>query len=133
MSRTTPQLTDKEVKNAKPKDGEYVLSDGGGLQLRVLKNGTKSWRIVYQNPETRKPTSLSLGTYPSLSIANARKITREQRELIAQGIDPKAHKLKIQSEYIAINQNTLLNVSKEWFDIKKQKLLLTMLMTSGVP
>lgn len=119
MSRTTPQLTDKEVKNAKPKDGEYVLSDGGGLQLRVLKNGTKSWRIVYQNPETRKPTSLSLGTYPSLSIANARKITREQRELIAQGIDPKAHKLKIQSEYIAINQNTLLNVSKEWFDIKK--------------
>ncbi len=119
MSRSTKQLTDKEVRNAKRKDGEYVLSDGGGLQLRVLKNGTKSWRLVYKNPETRKPTSLSLGTYPSLSIANARKITNEQRELIAQGIDPKSHKLKVQSEYIAINQNTLMNVSREWFDIKK--------------
>lgn len=122
MSRSTTQLTDKEVRNAKPKDGEYILSDGDGLQLRVLKNGTKSWRLVYKNPETRKSASLSLGTYPSLSISNARKLTREQRELIAQGIDPKAHKLKIQSEYIAINQNTLLNVSREWFDIKKTEI-----------
>ncbi|WP_315973048.1 integrase arm-type DNA-binding domain-containing protein [Vibrio cortegadensis] len=122
MSRSTTQLTDKEVRNAKLKDGEYILSDGDGLQLRVLKNGTKSWRLVYKNPETRKSASLSLGTYPSLSIANARKLTREQRELIAQGIDPKAHKLKIQSEYIAINQNSLLNVSREWFDIKKTEI-----------
>ncbi|HCG9645373.1 TPA: tyrosine-type recombinase/integrase [Vibrio parahaemolyticus] len=118
MSRSTPQLTDKEVKNAKPKDGEYILSDGGGLQLRVLKNGTKSWRLVYRHPETGKQARLSLGKYPSLTLAIARKVTREQRELIAQGIDPKAHRLKIQSEYIALNQNTLLNVSKDWFDIK---------------
>ncbi|MEH6532227.1 MAG: integrase domain-containing protein [Photobacterium frigidiphilum] len=119
MARTATPLNDKQLKNTKPKDSEYVLSDGQGLQVRVLKNGTKSWRLVYKNPETRKKSSLTLGTYPSLSIANARKVAREQRELVAQGIDPKANKLEKQNEYVAIHQNTLLNVSTEWFKIKK--------------
>ncbi|MEZ8544439.1 integrase domain-containing protein [Vibrio splendidus] len=119
MARVATPLTDKTIKNAKPKASEYILSDGQGLQVRVIKNGTKSWRLVYKNPETGKQARLTLGTYPSLTIANARKVAREHRELVAQGVDPKANKLKIQSEYIAIHQNTLLNVSKEWFEIKR--------------
>lgn len=119
MARIATPLNDKQLKNAKSKDKEYILSDGQGLQLRVMPNGTKSWRFVYKNPETGKQSRLALGTYPSLSIANARKVIREQKELIAQGIDPKAYCLEKKKEHIAIYQNTLLNVSKEWFEIKK--------------
>ena len=44
MARTTT-LTNTKVKQAKPKDKVYKLSDGGGLQLRVKTNGTKSWLL----------------------------------------------------------------------------------------
>ena len=80
MARVATPLNDKQLKNAKSKDKEYILSDGQGLQLRVMPNGTKSWRFVYKNPETGKQSRLALGTYPSLSIANARKVIREQKE-----------------------------------------------------
>jgi len=119
MARIATPLNDKQLKNAKPKDSEYVLSDGQSLQFRVMKNGTKSWRLLYKNPKNGKQSRLTLGTYPSLSIANARKTAREYRSLVAQGIDPKAYKLEKQNEHVAIHQNTLLNISKEWFDIKK--------------
>ena len=35
MARITKPLTNTEVKQAKPKEKIYTLSDGGGLQLRV--------------------------------------------------------------------------------------------------
>ena len=35
MARTTKPLTNTEVKQAKPKEKVYTLSDGGGLQLRI--------------------------------------------------------------------------------------------------
>ncbi|ANS87899.1 Prophage CP4-57 integrase [Vibrio scophthalmi] len=118
MARIAKQLTDKQLKNAKSKISEYVLSDGAGLQCRIMPSGAKTWRLVYKNPEIGKQSRITLGHYPALSIANARKLADEQRTLIALGIDPKSHKQKIQNEYIAINQNTLFNVSRDWFEIK---------------
>ncbi|MGI2797019.1 MULTISPECIES: integrase domain-containing protein [Photobacterium] len=119
MARKTAPLTDKQVKNARPFEKEYILSDGQGLQLRVMPNGTKSWRLIYKNPILGKQARLTLGTYPTLSIAKARKIASDNRELVAQGIDPKQHKEDKQKEYLAIYQNTLLNVSEKWFEIKR--------------
>ena len=40
------KLTALKIKNAKPKDKEYHLSDGGGLYLRVYPNGTKSYILI---------------------------------------------------------------------------------------
>ena len=42
------KLTALKIKNAKPKDKEYHLSDGGGLYLRVYPNGTKSYILIYK-------------------------------------------------------------------------------------
>jgi hypothetical protein len=47
MAKTTKPLTNTEVKQAKPKDKDYTLLDGDGLQLRVKTTGTKSWLFNY--------------------------------------------------------------------------------------
>ncbi|MEZ9176902.1 integrase domain-containing protein [Vibrio kanaloae] len=120
MARIAKPLTDKELKNAKPKSSEYVLSDGFGLQVRVMSNGTKSWRFVYKSPETGKQSRVTLGTYPVLTIAKARLKAKHFRELVADCIDPKTFMQQQHDEYLAINHNTLYNVSKEWFQVKKE-------------
>lgn len=118
MARTTT-LTNTEVKQAKPKDKVYKLSDGGGLQLRVKTNGTKSWLLDYFKPFTKKRTSLGLGAYPEISLAEARKKRVAARELLAKDIDPKEHKDDKHREQVLAATNTLKSVAESWFAIKK--------------
>ncbi|MCD9556763.1 tyrosine-type recombinase/integrase [Photobacterium carnosum] len=119
MAKVTTRLTDKEIKSAKAADKEYNLFDGGGLRLRVKPNGSKHWLLNYYRPNSKKRANLSLGKYPDLPLAIARKQSQEARELLAQGIDPQEDKKRKQQEHKTIHQHTLLNVSKEWFDIKQ--------------
>jgi integrase len=118
MARTTT-LTNTEVKQAKPKDKVYKLSDGGGLQLRVKTNGTKSWLLDYFKPFTKKRTSIGLGAYPEVSLAEARKKRVAARELLAKDIDPKEHKDDKHREQVLAATNTLKSVAESWFAIKK--------------
>lgn len=92
MARRVTPLTDKKVKSLKPTGKETIASDGKGLQLRIMPNGTKSCRFVYKSPATGKRSNMTLGKYPELSIANARKIIEGYRELVALEIDPKHHR-----------------------------------------
>jgi hypothetical protein len=48
MARIVKALTAKRIKNAKPKEKKYKLSDGGGLFLQVSPNGSKLWRLSYR-------------------------------------------------------------------------------------
>lgn len=118
MARTTT-LTNTEVKQAKPKDKVYKLSDGGGLQLRIKTNGTKYWLLDYFKPFTKKRTSLGLGAYPEVSLAEARKKRVAARELLAKDIDPKEHKDDKHREQVLAATNTLKSVAESWFAIKK--------------
>lgn len=119
MARRVVQLTDKKVKSTKPTGKEQLLSDGRGLQLRIMPNGTKSWRFVYKSPATGSRSNMTLGKYPELSIANARKIAEGHRELVALSIDPKHHKKEEKEKTEAIHQHTLFNVSQQWMEQKK--------------
>ena len=71
-------------KLVKPKDKNYVLSDGDGLQLRVRVNGSTLWHFNYRQPITKNRINKGLGTYPELSLAQARKKTVEARERQSQ-------------------------------------------------
>lgn len=88
MARTVTPLNDTQIKNAKATDKNYTLSDGHGLQLLVKTNGTKLWEIFYKDLESSKRRKTSLGTYPSVSLSNARKKRSEYLELLHSGIDP---------------------------------------------
>ncbi|MCX2496854.1 integrase domain-containing protein [Plesiomonas shigelloides] len=119
MAKVTTRLSDTQIKAAKPKDKEYVLSDGDGLRIRVKPNGSKFWLLNYTHPIKKTRTNLSLGKYPEVSLANARKLALEARELLAQGIDPLDARKQQQEEHKAIHEHTLFNVTQEWFAIKK--------------
>ncbi|WP_305464142.1 integrase domain-containing protein [Photobacterium leiognathi] len=119
MAKVTTRLTDKKIKSAKAADKEYNLFDGGGLRLRVKPNGAKHWLLNYYRPNSKKRANLSLGKYPDLSLAIARKLAQEARELLAQDIDPQEDKKRKQQEHKIIHQHTLLNIAKEWFEIKQ--------------
>ena len=125
MAKVTTRLTDKDIKTSKPplgkEDKEYNLFDGDGLRLRVKPNGSKHWIFNYYRPASRKRANLSLGKYPNLSLANARKVSQEARELLAQGIDPQDDKKRKLQEHKAVHQHTFINVAREWFEIKKDE------------
>jgi len=80
-------LNNTFVKNVKHSiDGALVkFRDGGGMYLLVNASG-KYWRMDYRFADKRK--TLSLGVYPSVSLAKARQRREKAREQLADGIDP---------------------------------------------
>lgn len=74
------RLSDRQLKGVKPAYRDYVLTDGDGLQLRVRSNGSLLWNFNYREPVTKKRINIGFGTYPELSLANARKMAVDARE-----------------------------------------------------
>jgi len=121
MAKTNP-LTNTEVKQAKPREKVYKLSDGKGLQLRVKPNGNKSWLLDYVKPHTGKRSSIGFGGYPEVSLADARKLRDSARQGLAKGIDPKEHKDEIKRVQQEKHANTFFHVATNWFEIKKTEI-----------
>ncbi|MFD2231366.1 integrase domain-containing protein [Alkalimarinus sediminis] len=119
MARKTTSLTNTEVDKAKPREKEYNLSDGEGLMLRVKPTGSKLWLFNYTRPFTKKRANISFGTYPELSLANARKKRTEARELLAEDIDPKEHRDEQTRNSVRANSNTLKHVFLLQLEVKK--------------
>ncbi|QSX39773.1 integrase domain-containing protein [Shewanella cyperi] len=119
MARMTTKLSDTAVKNAKPQEREYLLFDGDGLRLRVTPSGTKLWLFNYTKPHTKTRSNLSLGNYPQVSLAQARKKVLEAKELLAEGIDPKQQRDQDAAAKAAIEEHTFEKVAADWFERKK--------------
>jgi len=119
MARIAKPLTNTEVKQAKPKDKVYTLSDGEGLQLRVKPNGSKLWLFDYYRPFTKVRTCLSFGSYPEVSIADARSKRKFARELLAKEIDPKDHRDENDLKKKREHANTLEHIAAQWLEVKK--------------
>ncbi len=79
-------LTDTGVKNAKPHERPYKLSDERGLFLLVNPNGSKLWRLKYRFGGKEK--LLSLGAYPQIPLKEARQRRDQARALLGEGKDP---------------------------------------------
>ena len=118
MARTTKSLTDKQISNAKPQNKGYTLFDGNGLRLRVKTNGTKTWLFNYTRPHSGKRANMTFGSYPSLSLTNARKRALGAIETLQQGIDPQ---VKLKNQQITEKQrleSTLAEVTNSWLEVK---------------
>ena len=121
MPKITRPVTITEIKNARGKAKEYNLADGLGLALRVRPSGDKYWIFNYQRPITKVRANISLGTFPALSLAHARVIRSEYRDLLSQGIDPKHHRKDNLAAGQAAAANTLEKVAADWLCVKKSK------------
>ena len=113
------RLSELKIKAAKPLEKDYVLVDGDGLQMRVRINGSKLWNFNYYHPVTKKRINMGLGAYPELSLAQARKMTIEARELLATGIDPKEQRDTLKQAKKAETEHTFQNVATAWYELKK--------------
>ena len=76
------RLTDRAVKTV----GAGRYGDGDGLQLIVSDNGRRKWVMRYQMNGTRR--DMGLGSYPAVSLSEARIAAADARKLIAQNVDP---------------------------------------------
>ncbi len=115
MPKIVIPLTDTKIKTTKA-DSEKVqkFSDGNGLFLIVSKTGDKNWRFDYSRPYTKKRNSLSFGSYPTVTLAEARVRRDEARTLLSQNIDPHSEKIRVENEIINANKNIFSELSKEW-------------------
>ena len=105
-------LTDTAIRQAKPKEKDYKLSDGGGLFLLVRSKGGKYWRQKYRF--LGKEKLLSHGTYPDLTLAQARHKRDEAKKLLANNIDPGADKKKGKRIAKLNHVNTFKALAVEW-------------------
>ena len=107
-------LTDIAIRKAVPRETPYKLADAFGLYLLVNPKGGKWWRIDYRLDGKRK--TLSAGTYPTISLKEAREIRDGLRKELALGLDPsenrKATRRSTQDEQP--QGETFQTVASEW-------------------
>lgn len=108
------KLTDTTIKQAKPRDKAYPLSDGRSMYLEVMPTGAKYWRMKYHY--NRKENTLSIGVYPSVTLKKAREVAEAARAQLAAGIDPNAKKKQDKLARITSAGNSFDMVAQEWFD-----------------
>lgn len=108
-----------QIRRAKPEDKPYTLGDGQGLSLLIEPNGSKSWRFRYRF--AGKPKMISLGVYPTITLADARSRRDDARKLVAEGKNPsevrKEQKIALQTE----SESAFEKIATEWHQMKSAK------------
>ncbi|HPH05784.1 MAG TPA: integrase arm-type DNA-binding domain-containing protein [Methylotenera sp.] len=108
-------LTNTEIANAKPQTKLYKLYDELGLFIQITPSGGKWWRFKYRFDAKEK--LLSFGTYPDVSLANARERRDQARKLLANipPIDPSDIKKADKAERKANLTNTFELWAGKWW------------------
>ncbi|MES2695068.1 MAG: integrase arm-type DNA-binding domain-containing protein [Verrucomicrobiota bacterium] len=105
-------LTDVKVRNSKAREKPYKLSDGGGLFLQIQPAGSKWWRYKYRFAGKEK--LLALGTYPDVSLSDARERHVQARKALAAGNDPGEVKKEAKRRSLLTAENSFEAVGREW-------------------
>lgn len=111
-------LTVLQVKNAAPREKDYGLADGGGLFLWVRAGGSKSWRFRFRLDG--KQSHISLGTIQKVTLAQARQLAGEARQLVAQGRHPGLERKAARAQATISRANTFKALALEWHEHKSQ-------------
>ncbi len=86
-------LTDRALRNAKPRKTVYRLRDGTslvkGFGITIAPSGSKTFFLSYTSPTSGKRTQVNLGRYPGISLKEAREKAQVYRDRLSVGIDPK--------------------------------------------
>ncbi|KQQ38306.1 integrase [Rhizobium sp. Leaf306] len=107
-------LTDIQIRNAKVGDKPRKLADANGLYLYISAAGGKSWRLDYNFFGKRK--TLTIGSYPTLTLADARSQRDEAKRKLAEGLDPSLAKKRQHLEAKAAAGNTFGLIANEFIE-----------------
>jgi integrase len=109
-------LTDTAVRAAKPREKSYKMADERGLYLLLTTSGGKLWKLKFRL--LGKEKKLSLGAYPEVSLAKARKLRDAARERLADGEDPALDKRKAKAAARLKAGVTFAGVAREYIERK---------------
>jgi integrase len=115
MPKRILPLTDMKVSKAKPQDKPVMLFDGGDLYLLVTPSGGKLWRFKYRYDGKSK--TIAFGTYPEISLLDARKRRDDARKLLANGVAVR----KAQKQAKIEDTETFEVIAREWHEKFKSK------------
>lgn len=99
----------------------YKLFDGGGLFLQVNPSGGKHWKMKYRKNDG-KESLLTFGSFPAVSLEQARKMRDEAKSQMALGIDPGIARQEAKAERTNRARNTFEAVTREWMEIHATKI-----------
>lgn len=116
MAKKITPLGALEVERAKAGAKPKHLFDGGGLFLLVTPKGGKWWRFKYTYDGKSK--TISFGTFPEISLAQARERREDARKFLAKGIDPSEDRKAIKAAKGELLANSFECIAREWH--KKQ-------------
>ena len=105
-------LTDVAIRKAAPRPKPFKLSDSGGLFLLVQPSGSKWWRYKFRFAGKEK--LLALGSYPDVSLADARDRHAQARKLLASGKDPSREKQVAKRQALIESGNSFKSITEEW-------------------
>lgn len=106
-------LTDTAIKNAKPGTKPFKQADEKGMFLLVTPAGGKWWRLKYRFGGKEK--LLSFGTYPEVSLKDARQRRDDARKLLAGGVDPGENRKAVKAAKSERAANSFEVIAREWF------------------
>ncbi|PNG24583.1 tyrosine-type recombinase/integrase [Methylocella silvestris] len=112
-------LTDIEIRKAKAGDRLIKLSDGGGLQLWIMPDGAKRWRLAYRFGGGQK--TLAIGVYPATGLREARDAREEVRRLLGAGTDPSFAKKVAKANQATASANTFDAIAAELLEKKRRE------------
>jgi integrase len=118
-------LTDAKVRASKPRQAAYKLADSGQLFLHVTPAGGRHWRLNYTygrskaDPSKPAQKTLTFGSYPAVSLVDARRRRDEAKAHLAEGRDPAVERRVTATSRAAEGANTFRKVAKAWFDKKR--------------
>jgi integrase len=109
MARTLNRLTASKVATAK---GPHTYSDGGRLYLQV--DGNLNRRFIYIFARDGRQREISLGSYPALSLSDARKKRDEMNTSLARGEPLAGPRQKSGQTFRAVAQQVIERRSSSW-------------------
>ncbi|URM25710.1 tyrosine-type recombinase/integrase [Pseudomonas frederiksbergensis] len=113
-------LSDTTVRQARITGNDYTMGDTDGLALNVTARGGKIWRFRYYWAGVQK--RMSLGSYPQISLKEARARRDEARALVAQGINPYEHRKQQRRAVRFAAEHTFEAVFNQWVEFRKLSL-----------
>jgi integrase len=119
-----PMLTDAKIKAAKPRADKkpYRLGDAEQLYLQVSPAGGRHWRMnyTYGRNAVGRPTqkTLALGSYPAVTLLEARRKRDEAKAQLRDGLDPAIERRVAHRARAVAGANTFEAVARRWYALK---------------
>jgi integrase len=116
-SRQNTGLSDTRIRAAKPRRKAYKLPDGNGLHLEVSPAGARLWRYRYRIGG--KENVFAIGSYPDVSLAQAREELDKARKLVGRQIHPSHNRKTERIKAVYEGSNTFKAIALEWLAANK--------------